>query len=98
MELKLTIDGKKKTFKQPANMPAIRFKQSIQYAEAFEKNATNELLERAVEFIANDLYNGKFTAEDFWNGVSVDEFLMVVMEQLASPANRSRAFFDQLKN
>lgn len=98
MELKLTIDGKKKTFKQAANMPAVRFKQSIALASQFEQDMSPDFLDRAVEFIANDLYNGKFTPEEFWEGVSVDEVIKVIVEQLSSPAQRSRAFFEQLKN
>lgn len=98
MELKLRIDGKLKTFKQAANMPAVRFKQSVALASQFETNPSDELLDRIVEFIANDLYDSKFTPEEFWNGLSVDELLKVVMEQLSSPMNRSRAYFEQLKN
>ncbi|HDR7275048.1 MULTISPECIES: phage tail assembly chaperone G [Bacillus cereus group] len=98
MELKLRIDGKLKTFKQAANMPAIRFKQSIALASQFEVNPSEELLERIVEFISNDLYDSKFTPEEFWGGLNVDELLKVVMEQLASPMHRSRAYFEQLKN
>lgn len=98
MELKLRIDGKLKTFKQAANMPAVRFKQSVALASQFETNPSDELLDRIVEFIAYDLYDSKFTPEEFWNGLSVDELLKVVMEQLSSPMNRSRAYFEQLKN
>lgn len=98
MELTLVIDGKKKKFKQPAFMPAIRFKQSLQWVHALDTDFSNETLDGAVEFIANDLYACKFSAEEFWNGLDAGEVMGVIMNALASPSKRAEEKMAALKN
>ncbi|ARO62411.1 Uncharacterized protein B5E38_4990 [Bacillus cereus] len=98
MKLTLKIDGKKKQFSMPAGMPAVRFKQAIRLAMEFEKNFSVELLDQIENFIANDLYGGKFTAEEYSMGMEVDNYLEITMQILMSPVNRAKGQFEELKN
>lgn len=44
----------------------------------------DNLLDKLYGFIANDLYGGQFTAEQFEDGIDAREVLSVAMEQLGS--------------
>ncbi|PHB23099.1 hypothetical protein COE80_19495 [Bacillus pseudomycoides] len=98
MEIKLLIDGEEKSFKQPAFMPAIRFKQSVGWASSLEKDFSMETLDGAVKFIANDLYNCQFTEEEFWNGVDAGDVTQLIMNTITSPARRAQERMEQVKN
>lgn len=97
LTLKLMIDGEEKEFKQPSTLYALRFKQAVQWAIQLEKDFSVESLEGAVEFIANDLYASQFTAEDFWNGLLVEDFVEVIRENLSSPMQRMHSKMEPLK-
>jgi len=98
MEIKLFLDGEYKTFKNNGRMSALRFKQSLAYSQALDKDFSDETMEAAVNFIANDLFEQQFTAEDFWNGVDVEEFTTVLLEALSAPSKRMQAKMQPLKN
>ncbi|WDS60618.1 hypothetical protein BC7_00021 [Bacillus phage BC-7] len=98
MELKLTIDGKKKTFKPMPNLPALRFKQATNHATQLEEHFSIECLEACVEFLANDIYGGKFTSEQFWNGCPAEDLITSVRDSLAHPMMLMRSKLEPLKN
>lgn len=98
MKITLLIDGEEKTFSQPAYMPAIRFKQSVQWAKQLQEDFSNETLEGVVDYISRDLYNSQFTSEEFWNGVDAGDVMQLLMDVVTSPARRAEEKLNVLKN
>lgn len=98
MKLTLTIDGKKKTFSQPAKLTALTFKKAVKLAYAFEHDFSPELIELCEEFIATELYSNKFTAEQLSEGLELDGYIMKLMELVMSPVNRAKGHLDTVKN
>jgi len=98
MELTIKINGEDKTFKQPEILMAIRFKQAVKWASAIEKDFSVETLEGAVQFIANDLYVGQFTADEFWEGVHTEDLVDYLRDALTSPMMRMQGKLEPLKN
>jgi len=98
MELKLIVNGEEKTFKQPDILMAIRFKQAVKWASAIEKDFSVETLEGAVKFIADDLYVGQFTEDEFWEGVKTEDLVDNLRDALTSPMMRMQKKLEPLKN
>ncbi|MEH7464577.1 hypothetical protein V7166_21710 [Bacillus thuringiensis] len=98
MELTLIIKGKEKTFKQPAYLPALYFKESLVLVTKLEKEFSVDLLDTAVELIATKLYNNNFTAEEFWMGVDAGDVTEAIMNCLASTAKRVTSKLEVVKN
>ena len=98
MELKLKIDGKTKTFKPMQNLPALRFKQAVAHATQLESGFDVSVLESAVDFIARDIYGGKFTSEEFWEGLPVDDLIVTVRDSLSYPMLQMQAKLAPIKN
>lgn len=85
MELTLKIEGKAKKFKPMPNLPALRFKQAVAHATQLEENFDISVVEAAVTFIVNDIFGGKFTEEQFWEGLPAEDLISVVRDALSYP-------------
>lgn len=59
---------------------AAKLQNPEQLDDDFEDNFFDELY----AFVANDLYNGQFTPEEFEDGLDVHDVFTVAMEQLTS--------------
>ncbi|MDA1658824.1 hypothetical protein PDK35_02390 [Bacillus cereus group sp. TH153LC] len=98
MELKLIIDGEEKVFKQPDAVLALRVKQSLNFITDIEKDFDPRKFELIVNFIANDLYEGAFTPEQFWSGMDASELVNNIRDCLSVPFNKMYSAMEPLKN
>ncbi|KIJ86813.1 hypothetical protein SE00_07580 [Staphylococcus saprophyticus] len=85
--------GEKQKFHQPAfikgsvarkGMRIGKKASKLQNPEGLDDNFEDEFLDELYNFVANDLYDGQFTAQEFEDGLDVHEVMNVAMEQLAS--------------
>jgi|SRR5699024_2489728 len=103
MKLKLVIDGKDKTFSTGNRLPALIFKRALNVATKLQKSTDDptklmEALDHAVDFIAEDLFHGKFTADEFWEGIQSDNLMDVVQQCLSHPIERISSAMSESKN
>ncbi len=94
MEMTLLIEGEKKNFKLPAFIPAVIFRKSIQFAQMMDDSSDNldpAVLEQLVTFIANDIYAGQFTPDQFWEGVDSRDFMSALQLGITAPTFRGSA-------
>jgi hypothetical protein len=54
------------------------------------------MIEKMLDFVANDLYKGQFTKEDLINGLHAPEAVEILLEQLLFVANGQQT--DETKN
>lgn len=85
MELKLMIDGEEKVFKQPDAVIALRVKQSLDHISSLEKDFNPLMFDNIIKFIANDIYEGAFTSEEFWSGMDAGDLVENIRECLSVP-------------
>lgn len=98
MELILNIDGEKKSFKQPDAVLALRVKQALDFATDLDKEFDPQKLKRIVDFISYDLYEGKFTSDEFWAGMDASELIPNIQKCLSIPFNKIYKSMEPLKN
>lgn len=77
-----------KKFHAPAFIKGSIARKGFNLGKEFQKLEQNggefddDLLDKLYGFIANDLYDGQFTAQEFEDGTDAREVLSVAMEQL----------------
>jgi hypothetical protein len=100
MKLTLKIDGENKEFALSGFIPAVIFKKSLQFAHAMDSNdgLDPDLMERLVEFIAQDIYGGQFTPDEFWEGIDSRDFMTVLQQSISAPTFRAQEKLAPLKN
>jgi hypothetical protein len=57
-----------------------------------------DLMERLVEFIAQDIYGGQFTPDEFWEGIDSRDFMTVLQQSISAPTFRAQEKLAPLKN
>ncbi|MCE5096521.1 phage tail assembly chaperone G [Staphylococcus devriesei] len=81
-------NGEVKRYHAPAFIKGSVARKGFNLGKEFQKlentggEFDNDLLDKLYSFIANDLYDGQFTAEEFEDGTDAREVLSVAMEQL----------------
>lgn len=81
-------NGEVKKFHAPAFIKGSVARKGFNLGKEFRKLEQNggefddDLLDKLYSFIANDLYDSQFTAEEFEDGIDAREVLSVAMEQL----------------
>lgn len=81
-------NGEVKKYHAPAFIKGSVARKGFNLGKEFQKlentggEFDDDLLDKLYGFIANDLYDGQFTAEEFENGTDAREVLSVAMEQL----------------
>lgn len=81
-------NGEVKKFHAPAFIKGSIARKGFNLGKEFQKLEQNggefddDLLDKLYGFIANDLYDGQFTAQEFEDGTDAREVLSVAMEQL----------------
>lgn len=78
MQIKLYIDGQKKTFAVPF-VKARMLRRAIELGEQLgdtksKQNVSLADIDSMVEFVV-DLFNGQFSVDDLWDGLSNEEFI-----------------------
>jgi len=81
MEIKLDIKGKEKLFvtgmiKARLVRKSIELTQNINY-----ENLSPEELDKLVDFVC-EVYNDKFTRDEFWDGINADKLLPTFSETI----------------
>lgn len=56
--------------------------EALDLAEQMEKGKEREIIPKIAEFIASKVYGGKFTAEQFENGLHAPDAMKVIQEQI----------------
>jgi len=88
--IELVIDfetGEKKTFYQPTHVKGSASLEALELGK--EMQAKGDDIERAdferiADFIAEKLYNGKFSRDELIDGIDASELFTTLMEQLQS--------------
>lgn len=81
-------NGEVKRYHAPAFIKGSVARKGFNLGKEFQKlentggEFDDDLLDKLYGFIANDLYDGQFTAEEFEDGTDAREVLSVAMEQL----------------
>lgn len=81
-------NGEVKKYHAPAFIKGSVARKGFNLGKEFQKlentggEFDDDLLDKLYGFIANDLYDGQFTAEEFEDGTDAREVLSVAMEQL----------------
>ena len=81
-------NGEVKRYHAPAFIKGSVARKGFNLGKEFQKLEStggefdDDLLDKLYGFIANDLYDGQFTAEEFEDGTDAREVLSVAMEQL----------------
>ncbi|TBW91761.1 hypothetical protein MOV58_10580 [Staphylococcus hominis] len=81
-------NGEVKKYHAPAFIKGSVARKGFNLGKEFQKlentggEFDDDLLDKLYSFIANDLYDGQFTAEEFEDGTDAREVLSVAMEQL----------------
>ncbi|ASN72185.1 hypothetical protein 7F3_12 [uncultured Caudovirales phage] len=81
-------NGEVKRYHAPAFIKGSVARKGFNLGKEFQKlentggEFDDDLLDKLYNFIANDLYDGQFTAEEFEDGTDAREVLSVAMEQL----------------
>lgn len=85
--------GEVKKFHQPAfikgsvarkGMKIGKKASKLQNPDELSDDFEDEFLDELYNFVAKDLYDGQFTAEEFEDGLDVHSIMSVAMEQLSS--------------
>lgn len=58
--------------------------QKLEHPENLSEDFEDQFFDELYSFVANDLYAGQFTPEEFEDGIDVHEVVNVAMEQLTS--------------
>ncbi|GKV67299.1 MULTISPECIES: phage tail assembly chaperone G [unclassified Sporosarcina] len=90
-KIELVIDfesGETKTFHQPAHIKGSVALEGIEIGQAINKKGESDIersdIERIADFVADQLYGGKFTREELIDGLHAPHLLETLMEQLQS--------------
>lgn len=81
-------NGEVKKYHSPAFIKGSVARKGFNLGKEFQKleqdggEFDDNLLDKLYSFIANDLYDGQFTAEEFEDGIDAREVITVAMEQL----------------
>ncbi|MCE5038396.1 phage tail assembly chaperone G [Staphylococcus auricularis] len=80
-----TEDGKKKRYNAPTFIKGSVAREGLALGKKLEKQEEDfdpDIMLELYQFIADKLYEGKFSAEEFEDGIDAREILGVAMEQL----------------